>query len=290
MRDLDLLIPDQQVVNAYYLLIAKGYKRLHGSGGPESALETAHQLPALVSPTGIVVELHHRITKPAKYKTCLITQNIWSRAIVKKVGKVDVQFASPEDLLIHLCEHASIHHLFNVGPLILSDINYLVNTHELDWEYILQATGEYQLTRALLITLIQVSTKLNTKIPEQVLQILGVDQLDLSILDTVESLMLSRLEEHQNMNEYFIKISYVSGVVPKLKALASIVFIARTRIANEFPVSARSLLVYLYYPQWWYRQIIKRGLVLFKLFSHESRACKLAMQKQELGHWLQDNH
>ena len=115
MRDLDLLIPEQQVVNAYELLIAQGYKRLHGSGGPESALETAHHLPALVSPTGLVLELHHRITQPAKYKTCLITQNIWSRAIVKKVGKADVQFASPEDLLIHLCEHASIHHLFNIG-------------------------------------------------------------------------------------------------------------------------------------------------------------------------------
>jgi hypothetical protein len=286
MRDLDLLIPEQQVIDAYDLLIAKGYKRLHGSGGPESALETEHHLPALVSSTGIVVELHHRITQPVKYKTCLITQNIWSRAIVKKIGKLDVQFASPEDLLIHLCEHASIHHLFNIGPLILSDINYLVNTHELDWGYILQATEEYQLTRALLITLIQASAKLNTKISEQVLQTLGADQLDLSILNAVEDLMLSRLEVHKSINENNTKILYENSTISKIKVLIDRIFVSPIEIANEFPVSARSLLVYFYYPRRWYRQIP----VLIHAYHNKNTTYKLAMQKQQLGRWLQNNH
>jgi hypothetical protein len=290
MRDLDLLIPEQQVIDAYDLLIEKGYKRLYGSGGPESALETAHHLPALVSSTGIVVELHHRITQPAKYEACLITQNIWSKAIVRKVGKVDVQFASPEDLLIHLCEHASIHHLFNVGPLILSDINYLVNTHELDWGYILQATEEYQLTRALLITLVQVSTKLNTKIPKPVLQTLGVDQLDLSVLDTIEDLMLSRFESHNNMSEHNTKILYANSTVEKIKALVDRIFVSTIEIANEFPVSARSLLVYFYYPLRWWRQTTQRGPALMHAYHNKNTTYKLAMQKQQLGHWLQDNH
>ena len=290
MRDLDLLIPEHQVINAYDLLITKGYKRLHGTGGPESALETAHHLPALVSPTGLVVELHHRITQPAKYKICLITQNIWSRVIVKKVGKADVQFASPEDLLIHLCEHASIHHLFNIGPLILSDINYLVNTHELDWGYILQATEEYQLTRALLITLVQVSTKLNTKIPKQVLQNLGADQLDLSVLGTVEDLMLSKLETHKNINEHSTRILYSNSVITRLRVLASRIFVLPIEIANEFPVSARSLLVYFYYPRRWWRQTTQRGPALMHAYHNKNTTYKLAMQKQELGHWLQNNN
>jgi hypothetical protein len=286
MRDLDLLIPEQQVIDAYDLLIAKGYKRLHGSSGPESALEMAHHLPPLISSTGVVVELHHRITQPAKYKACLITQNIWSKAIVRKVGKVDVQFASPEDLLIHLCEHASIHHLFNIGPLILSDINYLVNTHELDWGYILQATEEYQLTRALLITLVQASTKLNTKIPKPVLQTLGVDQLDLSVLDTVEDLMLSRLEVHKSINEKHTKILYENSTISKIKVLIDRIFVSPIEIANEFPVSTRSLLVYFYYPRRWYRQIP----VLIHAYHNKNTTYKLAMQKQQLGRWLQDNH
>ena len=286
MRDLDLLVPEQQVIYAYDLLIAKGYKRLHGSGGPESALETAHHLPALVSSTGIVVELHHRITQPAKYETCLITQNIWSRSMVKKIGKVNVQFASPEDLLIHLCEHASIHHLFNIGPLILSDINYLVNTHELDWGYILQATKEYQLTKALLITLVQVSTKLNTKVPKLVLQTLGVDQLDLSVLDTVEDLMLSRLEVHKSINETNNKILYENSTISKIKVLIDRIFVSPIEVANEFPVSARSLLVSFYYPRRWYRQIP----VLIHAYRNKNTTYKLAMQKQQLGHWLQNNH
>jgi len=275
MRDLDLLIPEQQVIDAYELLIAKGYKRLHGSGGPESAL---------------VVELHHRITQPDKYKTCLITQNMWSRAIVKKVGKVGVQFSSPEDLLVHLCEHASIHHLFNIGPLILSDINYLVNTHELDWGYILQAAEEYRLKKALLITLMQTSTKLNTKVPKQVLQTLGADQLDLSVLDTVEDLMLSSLEAHKNTSEHNTKILYANSTIEKIKALVDRIFVSPIEIADEFPVSARSLLVYFYYPRRWYRQATQMVPILIHAYHNKNKTYSLAMQKQQLGHWLQNKH
>jgi hypothetical protein len=170
--------------------------------------------------------------------------------------------------------------------LILSDINYLVNTHELDWGYILQATEEYQLTRALLITLIQASAKLNTKISEQVLQTLGADQLDLSILNAVEDLMLSRLEVHKSINENNTKILYENSTISKIKVLIDRIFVSPIEIANEFPVSARSLLVYFYYPRRWYRQIP----VLIHAYHNKNTTYKLAMQKQQLGRWLQNNN
>jgi hypothetical protein len=174
--------------------------------------------------------------------------------------------------------------------LILSDINCLVNTHELDWGYILQATEEYQLTRALLITLVQVSTKLNTKIPKQVLQNLGADQLDLSVLGTVEDLMLSKLETYKNINEHSTRILYSNSVITRLRVLASRIFVSPIEIANEFPVSARSLLVYFYYPRRWWHQITQRGPALIRAYHNKNTTYKFAMQKQQLGHWLQDNH
>ena len=289
LRDLDLLIPERQVIDAYDLLIANGFKR-EGLGNPKSVLTISHQLPVLVSSTGVAVELHHRVTEPAKYKVCLMTQNIWSRAIMKKIGKVDVKFSSPEDLLIHLCEHASIHHLFNNGPLILSDINYLVNTHELDWVYILQVTKEYQYTRALLIVLMQASVKVNTKIPVQVLQSLGADQLDMSVLDTVEDLMLTSIEAHKNMNEAITKIFYANSAIEKIKALIERIFVSRIVIASEFPVSERSLLVYLYYPRRWYRLITQRAPGLVSAYSNRDANYNIAMQKKQLGRWLQNNN
>jgi hypothetical protein len=259
-----------------------------GSGAPEPALEMSPHLPALVSPNGVVVELHHRITAPAKHKTCLITKNIWSRAIITKVGKASVQFSSPEDLLIHLCEHASIHHLFNIGPLVLSDIHYLINTHDLDWEYILQATKEYQLTRALLVTLMQVSRKLSTKLPEQVLQTLGADQLDPGVLNAVDDLMLSRSEEHKHLSEHKTEIFYSNSVITILRALVSRIFVSRLEIADEFNVSAPSLMVYFHYPLRWYRQITQRGPMLIRAYKNKNTTYKLAMQKQQLRDWLQN--
>ena len=289
MRDLDLLISRTQALPAYRLLIANGFKRIIGSGGPEPALELAPHLPALASPKGVVVELHHRLTNPETHTNCFMTENIWSRAIHKKVGKASVQFPSPEDLLIHLCEHASIHHLFTIGPMVLSDINCLIKTHALDWGYLLQATKEYQLTRALLVTLMQVSSKLSTKIPEQVLQTLAADQLDPGVLNAVDDLMLSRLEEYKNTNDLNIKLFYSNSVLTTLRVLVSRIFVPRLVIADEFNVSAGSLMVYFHYPRRWYRQITHRVPMLIRAYINKNKTYKLAMQKQQLRDWLQND-
>ena len=136
----------------------------------------------------------------------------------------------------------------------------------------------------------QTSTKLNTKVPKQVLQTLGADQLDLSVIDAVDNLILSRLETHKNMSELNTKILYANSAIERLRALIGQIFVLPIEIANEFPVSARSLLVYFYYPLRWWRQITQRGPALMHAYHNKNTTYKLAMQKQELGHWLQNNH
>lgn len=289
MRDLDLLISRTQALSAYRLLIANGFKRITGSGGPEPALELMHHLPALASPKGVVIELHHRLTNPETHTNCFMTENIWSRAIHKKVGKASVQFSSPEDSLIHLCEHASIHHLFSIGPLTLSDIHYLIVTHELNWSYILEFSKTYHLKRALLATLAQASSRIGTTIPEQVLRTLGANRLDNSLLDAVDDIMLSRLEQHQNTKEPETKLFYSNSVLKILRLLASRLFVSRLEIANEFNVSPNSLMVYFYYPRRWCRLIRKRGPQLLRAYNAKDSVYNLAMQKQQLRHWLQND-
>jgi len=102
--------------------------------------------------------------------------------------------------------------------------------------------------------------------------------------------MLSRLETHKNINEHSTRILYSNSVITRLRVLASRIFVLPIEIANEFPVSARSLLVYFYYPRRWWRQTTQRGPALMHAYHNKNTTYKLAMQKQELGHWLQDNH
>ena len=135
MRDIDILVPQQQVLAAYDLLLANGFVQPAGSklDLADHARFEQH-MPALQMPHGSWLELHMRMSEldgRLEYATPAGNEAaVNARAVV-----IDgIAYPSANDMLAHVITHAVYGHRLDCGPLLLGDVRYLIARHAVDWD------------------------------------------------------------------------------------------------------------------------------------------------------------
>ncbi|NNC53595.1 MAG: nucleotidyltransferase family protein [Erythrobacter sp.] len=136
MRDIDVLVAEEQASRAYELL------RNAGWSGPDfsvtalglSARVMAH-MPPLHSPEGVMCEIHGHIwgSAPLPGAPMPVGDN---RSILERARHDDrLGAAIPEasDMLVHLVVHAACSHLLNVGPMALIDVDLWCAQNRIEW-------------------------------------------------------------------------------------------------------------------------------------------------------------
>ena len=134
MRDLDLLVPQEQVLPAYEALMAAGYQpfAVPKIALAEHARLEAH-MPPLAMPRGSVLELHARISERDGRLEYATPAGNEAAVMARAVTLDGIRYPAPTDMLAHLVIHAVYGHRFDCGPLLLSDVHYLVARHPVDW-------------------------------------------------------------------------------------------------------------------------------------------------------------
>ena len=135
MRDLDLLVPAAQVLDGYAALLAAGYREFEPPEMPLlDVIRLDKHMPVLVSPRGAFVELHHRLWEPngrLDHATPMQEEAaLRRRAVLDGDG---IRYLAPQDTLAHLIIHAVYSHRLDCGPLLLADIDFLLQTGAIDW-------------------------------------------------------------------------------------------------------------------------------------------------------------
>jgi Uncharacterised nucleotidyltransferase len=135
MRDLDLLVPREQVLGAFAALLGAGYTQLVTAEMPlEAIVRLDKHMPPLLSPGGTTIELHHRLWEPdgrLEHSSPAVDEaEIRRRAIT---GEGGIRALAPADLLSHLIVHAVYSHRLDCGPLLLPDIAFLLRAAPADW-------------------------------------------------------------------------------------------------------------------------------------------------------------
>ena len=152
LRDLDVVVDHDCIARAYELLIDQGYTSIVDHPvDVEEHVQRAKHLPGLLSPSGkICVEVHSRVDDSDKKLDRLDTlQNV----ILRQVGDDAIPFMDPNDLFIHLCVHAADMHEFNNGPLIISDIAFLLQSGEIDLHCVASRAAELGVTNSVALIL-----------------------------------------------------------------------------------------------------------------------------------------
>jgi hypothetical protein len=135
MRDIDLLVPQDRVLEGYAALQAAGYAELGPAEMPlEQAVRLDKHLPPLVAPRGTVIELHHRLWEPDGRLDHASPAGDVSAPAKTWRDSDGITYLDPSATLAHLIIHAVYSHRLDCGPLLLPDIDYLLRAAPIDWE------------------------------------------------------------------------------------------------------------------------------------------------------------
>jgi hypothetical protein len=289
MRDVDVLVPHDQALDVFKLLLEHGYQQDESyKGNLDTLLQVGKHLPHLISPFGqIIIELHYRLSTPAQQggnqNLQSTDEGLWSRRISCDLAGSSIPFLSVTDLLLHLCVHAVYDHVLNNGPLTISDLSYLIRKQDIDWQLFWQLADSGGWSKGCLLILKMTEHydgRLDIRWPgediesptEELLQI----SCRLALCDFDSSGDANVLGELGNRD-----------LSEKIKLLFRRIFPARRSISHMYPVPQDSFRIFFYYPQNWVRLVRKRGPSLIGSLQNQ-RSKQEADAVSRLKLWLRN--
>jgi len=171
LRDLDVLVPREQILTAWQALLDAGWQREPGfQGDPKICAEISKHLPPLCSATGEVhLELHVQLHEPdpdpdPTHAGKVDEAGVWARSVTRLVAGETLRYLSPTDLLLHLVVHAVYDHHFNNGPLTLLDVHQLMARDAIDWPLFWRLADEGGWRQGCLLLLCMVESHFGTPV------------------------------------------------------------------------------------------------------------------------------
>ncbi len=159
LRDIDLLLREEQFVAGWHLLLEAGYRPAAELDLPlDQLVEVDKSPPPLIGPRGTAIELHLHAWFPEGrleyHSPPPDDAGLFTRA---RRGVAGVLHPAPEDMLAHLVIHAIYSHRLDCGPLLLPDIDYLLRAEAIDWPtfWTRAAAGGYAGGARLVLDLVQ---------------------------------------------------------------------------------------------------------------------------------------
>jgi len=260
MRDLDVLVPLGDARHAFDLLIAGGCTRpAHLGGDPQAFLDGNKHLPPLLTASGrVLLEVHGRLIKPDEVSRdgmgTLDEDAVWARCVTRPFAGTELSFLSPTDLLLHLAVHASYDHRFDNGPLIFSDVAYLLERHAIDWPLFWSLAARGHWTRGAQIVLRMTAAWYVLPAEASAACDLGHGDDD-SLLDELadEAALLTLRDVDRERDQRFLRaVDNASGPWARTRLLLGRAFPSRQSIAAQFPVRADSPAIALGYVRRWF--------------------------------------
>jgi hypothetical protein len=292
MRDLDILVPQKDALRTYQVLLEAGCERLEKyPGSPESSIKVDRHLPPIRSVLGRTsIELHFRLyglegncspgfdfSAESGFWLCLSHEPL--------AGAVIPCLPAAEQLL-HLIVHAVYDHRFNNGPLLISDLGYLIQGRSVNWVrfWELASQGGHERGALLALRLLErywgklgIEWPAGANFPEQELQTAIDDSIQLLLRDaTTESVI-----------RHGSTIKGKESLLQRGAYLVRKAFPTKTTIAALYPVSEDSIQVYAWYPAYLW-SLCARRVPEFRKAKRQRHWKSEAAQHGRLSAWLKE--
>ena len=168
--DLDLLIPESEVVKAHNLLSSQDYQsQCYLTNSQIKAYQKIHYgLMYWNENKNITIDLHWSIF-PKHFSFCPTSQMIWSRLDEVSLENKKVQTLTIEVLVLFLCAHAAKHDWSHLS--FICELAHLLQRHPgLDWMQLESYLGKLGSRSMVLVTLNLTQEIYGTNLPESICQ------------------------------------------------------------------------------------------------------------------------
>ncbi len=212
MRDIDILVPEEQIERAYQALLAAGYctPSYYRKVNLESVSEFNKHYPGLQSATGnVLIELHLRVLTPEVCRPEDPSEDpgLWQRREKLIIAGQTIQVMSTMDLLLHLIVHGCHDHRFNNGPLLISDVQFLLKKGTVDWSWFWTQAKRFNVIKGCILTLRMVEFYLGKQKIEYLQDVNNEEEHLEQLLSELSLLMLQNFDlRAENINLSRVKV------------------------------------------------------------------------------------
>jgi hypothetical protein len=256
MRDIDLLVPQERVLEAYAIIEDLGYGSLYGTItlGP---LEEGHHLTPLRKAPGLpLVELHWTLCNADEAGNFNLAE-LWQRARPITLAGEPALALAPEDLILHLCHHAAYHHQFDMGLRGLIDITRVVERFgtQLNWGALQRTAEAWGWQRGVYLTLALTQALFDLSLPAPIAQAIQAVVPSPDFVEQTQTLLLQPKVTHRSLtNVLSQEAAYQAlglNLAQRLVRTLGRTFPSPQRMAEIYPIrpSYRAPELYRYYWQ-----------------------------------------
>lgn len=202
MGDMDLLVPRADLERAGRILLELGYSP-ENHPELEKAYANNHHLLPFQKEGSREIELHWSIDALGIPRAgaapvspfALSMDEVWARVQPAGIPGAGLLALSPEDLVLHLCLHASFHHGFNIKLHHLCDIGWVAR-RGVDWDRVESTALAWNAARLVYATLRLTREVLDAPIPDGLLRGHGWTAEDERVYPTIRAHVLRRAERY----------------------------------------------------------------------------------------------
>jgi hypothetical protein len=192
MSDIDLLVRRDDLPRAVELLNQAGWHQPDAPAG-DMVAGSGHQLATFVR-DGTHLEIHWTI-EDERSPFDIDVEAIWRRARSVPIAGAPAFALAPEDLLLHVCLHASYNHgwlPFNQGLRPLCDVRASIMHfgEELDWNVFTSRAREWKVDCCAWLTLVLARDLVAISVPEGSIARLAPRPVERNIVDAARQLVL----------------------------------------------------------------------------------------------------
>lgn len=290
MIDVDILVRKADLPRVHEMLLASGYRV---SGDP-ARFEKEH-FHYIYSPPdgGIGVEIHWNIQPPA---FPVDVEGLWERALPVTIAGVEVLVLSPEDLLLHLCLHASSYHLYSwFGLRTICDVSETICHYgdRLDWKTVRDRSRAWKADNSIYLTLLLARKLLEAAVPDDVLKSLEPDDFDARLITWAENRIFAgadaRSDTPSAISDGFGQLWASRRFSGKVLILLKLCFPASSVLRRKYGLPSGSWRVYLYYPLHVGDFILRHGRTVWLMLRHDRETIEWAEREAgrvSLVKWL----
>jgi hypothetical protein len=206
---------------------------------------------------------------------------------------MEVSVLCPEDLLLHLCLHASKHQL-DIGLKPFFDIFETIRLYgeEIDWNQVRICSGQAGITNGVYLALRLARELLGTPVPETFLDAIKPDYFDERFIEMGKRRIFANGQRStdgllmaNNIAQLFGSKRFIDRVALFLKRI----FLPREEMAGIYPASSDSPRIFLYYPARIKDLLLRHGRQVWRLVRRNEGMEGLVNQENEtstLRNWL----
>jgi hypothetical protein len=240
MGDIDLLVKQIDLLMVHDILAEQGYV----SSKEETGCSQEH-LPSYKNKDSIVIEIHFNIVPPP-FSDRVDVEKLFARAQTCFIEGIELLSLCPEDLLLHLCMHASYDHGFDNGIMPLFDISTTIEHYagDLDWEQVLSRGKEWGVSKCIYLSLFLAKKFAGAAIPEQIMKDLDVYNDSFCAKAYAEELIFRRTT---SISTNIVKLFNNDRSLNKLIHAIGCAFPPKKKLADMRPAARNPLSVYFLY-------------------------------------------